>query len=80
MKALTARGKVSENAKLVLELHASFKGETVEVTYEVKRIESERPSKEEWTRYVNSVYGCITDPAFERPPQPEMPPAPRFDE
>jgi hypothetical protein len=80
METLTARGKVSDDAKLVLDLPNAFKGATVEVEYSVKRVPDKFADKKELERFVDSVYGSITDPTFERPPQGEMPPAPSFDQ
>jgi len=80
-ETLVVWAKVSPDAKLVLDVPDSFKGKMVSVRCTLTDDPEVPRDKKGWPiGFWDSVYGSITDPTFERPPQGEMPPAPNFDE
>jgi hypothetical protein len=82
METLIVTTKVADDGKITIPAPGSHCGDDVEVYYQLKKLNKDEPvDKFGWPiGFWDKVYGSITDPKFERPPQGELPPVPNLDE
>jgi hypothetical protein len=71
METVKVTTKVSEDGKLTLTVPEAFKGMEVNVTLEIEKKKPDVPrDKNGWPiGFWEELYGSISDPKFERPPQ-----------
>jgi len=79
MVTVSVRRKVRRDRTVVLAVPGDVLGPVVEVMAEFRDVaDGPEPQDAEWTRYVNTLCGSISDPTFREWADMPPPPSPKF--